>query len=643
MRTVRGAYSPLGEDVYMSFALHKTVYIQSNQYASNCRSEGFLDDYRVSRDPSYIHVFSCPDPNYIGWAYKPTSASEGSKRSIIVFSPHSAPGGSLWKRNLGLTLVHEMGHYFNLMHTFGTSCSANADRCTDTPAQSQPHYYCDHSTDTCSGTAGMDPVWNFMDYSEDSCMVRFTACQVERMRTSVKLYRPKLYAASRANVVGAPVLVKLVTCANGQYRTSSNVCAACSNTACEAGKYRSGTCSGATNSYVCATCSNQACVAGKYRTGACAGSTNGFRCTICSNRFCTDGQYRTGTCTSTTNGYTCAACSNSACANGLYRAGSCGGTRNNYRCAMCSHRVCANGLYRTGTCSTTNGYRCTACSNKVCAAGRYRDGTCSGSRNGYSCPAQPTCAAGAYVFGAGPTTRGTCVSCPVLHCGDAIRNSHKTGLCFAAHLEGGFFAADARREERIRLAMCQGNSKERYVLQPEDGTIRVKSMPRVCMYVSGTISEGAPIHLHHCSEDASERFTFDAATGHIQVASKRGLCLAAVKSIEADASTAACWTKKYHVYVDSDNEGATNGGCYDFATAKSKCEVATDCHAVYTQPGVCDGLYRVTHGVPTYKRDIGPPGDPSAHAYALDRACLPPPPECWENKEQQQTGRHKRQ
>ena len=96
-----------------------------------------------------------------------------------------------------------MGHYFNLVHTFyGDKCDAAADGCTDTPAQREPHYKCERDTDTCKQNVGNDPVWNFMDYSLDSCMVRFTSCQVERMRLSLVAHRPKLLAASRVNALG---------------------------------------------------------------------------------------------------------------------------------------------------------------------------------------------------------------------------------------------------------------------------------------------------------------------------------------------------------------------------------------------------------------------------------------------------------
>ena len=77
-----------------------------------------------------------------------------------------------------------------------------------------------------------------------------------------------------------------------------------------------------------------------------------------------------------------------------------------------------------------------------------------------------------------------------------------------------------------------------------------------------------------------------------------------------------CWTKKDKFYV-GEQHGATNE-CYDFETAKRRCEQAADCHAIATQYNVCDGKYRVTHGGPTFNYYTGH----ALHAYALDRDCM---------------------
>jgi len=96
-------------------------------------------------------------------------------------SPGYAPGAPY---NKGRTLTHELGHYFNLNHTFvgctNTSCTTQGDRVCDTPPSNQEVYGCPSpgSTVKCStNTLTM----NYMDYTDDACMYMFTAGQATRM------------------------------------------------------------------------------------------------------------------------------------------------------------------------------------------------------------------------------------------------------------------------------------------------------------------------------------------------------------------------------------------------------------------------------------------------------------------------------
>jgi hypothetical protein len=91
------------------------------------------------------------------------------------------------------TLIHEMGHYLGLLHTFNftnscgteTNCTSQGDRLCDTPPTtgSAGCYYLN-----CPETM----VENFMDYSNDYCMDRFSPDGVNRMRNQLITYRPGL-------------------------------------------------------------------------------------------------------------------------------------------------------------------------------------------------------------------------------------------------------------------------------------------------------------------------------------------------------------------------------------------------------------------------------------------------------------------
>ena len=112
--------------------------------------------------------------------------------------------------DLGTTLVHEIGHYLNLLHTF-VNCSPG-DYCDDTPAISGlPNAYCGTNNQTvglCSGVT-LRMFENYMDYSDDVCMNIFTANQVTRMRsyiTSTSNYT-NLVSSANINLVTCPASV----------------------------------------------------------------------------------------------------------------------------------------------------------------------------------------------------------------------------------------------------------------------------------------------------------------------------------------------------------------------------------------------------------------------------------------------------
>ncbi|KAI1841418.1 hypothetical protein JX265_001514 [Neoarthrinium moseri] len=92
------------------------------------------------------------------------------------------PGQDFVDYNLGMTAVHEVGHWFSLLHPFeGNSCTGSGDFVSDTPQESSPSYGCPVGKDSCPNISGVDPIHNYMDYSQDSCYQSFTAGQISRM------------------------------------------------------------------------------------------------------------------------------------------------------------------------------------------------------------------------------------------------------------------------------------------------------------------------------------------------------------------------------------------------------------------------------------------------------------------------------
>ncbi|TDP58880.1 zinc-dependent metalloprotease [Flavobacterium dankookense] len=94
--------------------------------------------------------------------------------------------------NKGRTLTHELGHYFNLDHTFNgcgeTNCAVYnvnnpvGDGICDTPPQTNATGGCPNPSTVMSCTSGQRALsMNYMDYTNDNCMYMFTPGQATRM------------------------------------------------------------------------------------------------------------------------------------------------------------------------------------------------------------------------------------------------------------------------------------------------------------------------------------------------------------------------------------------------------------------------------------------------------------------------------
>ncbi|KAK2599055.1 hypothetical protein QQS21_005461 [Conoideocrella luteorostrata] len=81
------------------------------------------------------------------------------------------------------TCIHEVGHWFGLIHTFEAGCG-DGDRIDDTPAQESYTRDCKPG-DSCPDKPGTDPVNNFMNYSvfDKACRLEFTRGQITRIRS----------------------------------------------------------------------------------------------------------------------------------------------------------------------------------------------------------------------------------------------------------------------------------------------------------------------------------------------------------------------------------------------------------------------------------------------------------------------------
>jgi hypothetical protein len=140
-----------------------------------------------------LNVYSTSAGAYLGWAYLPEITDTAQAYlDGVVFSWETVPGASDTYAGVydqGMTLVHEVGHWLNLEHTFYGGCNKSGDFVADTPAMKSPTFGCPAGKDTCPKAPGLDPVHNYMDYSDDPCLTEFTPGQAQRMQDSWLFYR----------------------------------------------------------------------------------------------------------------------------------------------------------------------------------------------------------------------------------------------------------------------------------------------------------------------------------------------------------------------------------------------------------------------------------------------------------------------
>lgn len=161
----------------------------------------------------YINIWVCElNETLLGRATLPLPLQDPKREGIVISYRNFGYAGIAPERrpyNLGMTLVHEMGHYLGLQHPWGSraqnpTCDQD-DGIDDTPAQSEIYYDCpkEGSVSSC-GTPDMTK--NYMGYVDDACSQYFTIGQVNRMRIILNGFRASLQTSPAADDCGFPTV-----------------------------------------------------------------------------------------------------------------------------------------------------------------------------------------------------------------------------------------------------------------------------------------------------------------------------------------------------------------------------------------------------------------------------------------------------
>ena len=153
-------------------------------------------------DPlSYINIWLVKDiGGAAGYAYLPSSHGGPEDGIVMKAEILTVLGGG------HSTLVHEIGHYLGLYHTFQGGCAnqdclVDGDRVCDTPPDGSTApppgcvsvvNSCDTDTDSGLATDENDLYWNYVDYGNHACRAGYSQGQTDRMVFFIENVRQSL-------------------------------------------------------------------------------------------------------------------------------------------------------------------------------------------------------------------------------------------------------------------------------------------------------------------------------------------------------------------------------------------------------------------------------------------------------------------
>jgi hypothetical protein len=178
-----------------------TTFI-NNKRAVYYSASGGANNWKPSE---YLNIWVCRMSNTLGVTTTlskalTTPAEDGIIVDYRVFGTIGTAANTAGHKN-GRTATHEIGHYFNLLHVWGSNNTCDDDdMVSDTPLQAEPSSGCPSfpSNDICSPSIMYS---NFMDFTNDECMGLFTLGQKGRMIATLNGFRAGLLRGAGCEIV----------------------------------------------------------------------------------------------------------------------------------------------------------------------------------------------------------------------------------------------------------------------------------------------------------------------------------------------------------------------------------------------------------------------------------------------------------